>query len=152
MRRECRKRFPRHRLQRKTLVSDPGMHHGTCVTHVLWCMPGSLTHSNRASVPGISGACASRNFAYRVSGPCLWINCEGYECDSLLLHHSQINSNQVCCFTNKMINTTKIRQIQWRFKHKIYSMSKKIQYCKGGGKPGWTYLQIGWNIHGTWTK
>ena len=23
-------------------VSDPGMHHGTCVTHVPWCMPGSL--------------------------------------------------------------------------------------------------------------
>ena len=24
-------------------VSDPDMHHGTCVTHVLWFMPGSLT-------------------------------------------------------------------------------------------------------------
>ena len=24
-------------------VSDPVMHHGTCVTHVPWCMPGSLT-------------------------------------------------------------------------------------------------------------
>ena len=24
-------------------VSDPAMHHGTCVTHVPWCMPGSLT-------------------------------------------------------------------------------------------------------------
>ena len=24
-------------------VSDPDMHHGTCVTHVTWCMPGSLT-------------------------------------------------------------------------------------------------------------
>ena len=24
-------------------VSDPNMHHGTCVTHVPWCMPGSLT-------------------------------------------------------------------------------------------------------------
>ena len=24
--------------------SDPGMHHGTCVTHVPWCMPGSLTN------------------------------------------------------------------------------------------------------------
>ena len=23
-------------------VSNPDMHHGTCVTHVLWCMPGSL--------------------------------------------------------------------------------------------------------------
>ena len=24
-------------------VSDPGIHHGTCVRHVPWCMPGSLT-------------------------------------------------------------------------------------------------------------
>ena len=26
-------------------VSDRDMHHGTCVTHVPWCMPGSLTSS-----------------------------------------------------------------------------------------------------------
>ena len=24
-------------------VSDPDLHHGTCVAHVPWCMPGSLT-------------------------------------------------------------------------------------------------------------
>ena len=29
MLRECRERFPRHRLQRKPLVRDPGRHHGT---------------------------------------------------------------------------------------------------------------------------
>ena len=43
MRREFRERFPRHRLQRKPLVSDPSMHHDTCITHVPLCMPGSLT-------------------------------------------------------------------------------------------------------------
>ena len=42
MRRECRERFPRHWFQRKMLVSDPGMHHSTCATHVPWCMSGSL--------------------------------------------------------------------------------------------------------------
>ena len=26
-------------------VSDPDMHHGTCATHVGWCMSGSLTSS-----------------------------------------------------------------------------------------------------------
>ena len=45
MRRECRGRFPRHWFQRKLLVSDPGMQHGTCVTHVSWCMSGSLTRA-----------------------------------------------------------------------------------------------------------
>ena len=43
MRRECRERFPRHRLRRKSLVTDPSVHHRTCVTHVPWCMSGSLT-------------------------------------------------------------------------------------------------------------
>ena len=70
MRRECRERFPRHRLQRKPLVSDPGMHHGTCVTHVPWCMSGSLTSGGGENVPGIPSACATRNFAYLVRGPC----------------------------------------------------------------------------------
>ena len=38
MRRECWGTFsPSQR------VSDPDMHHGTCVTHVLWCMPRSQT-------------------------------------------------------------------------------------------------------------
>ena len=50
--------FPRRRFQRKPLVSDPGMHHGTCVTHVPWCMSGSLACSDGENVPGIPGACA----------------------------------------------------------------------------------------------
>ena len=50
--------FPRRRFQRKPLVSDPGMHHGTCVTHVPWCMSGSLTRGDGENVPGIPGACA----------------------------------------------------------------------------------------------
>ena len=66
----CRKRFPRPRLQRKPLVSDPGMYHGTCVTHVSWYMPESLTRGGRENVPGIHDACTTRNFAYLVRGQC----------------------------------------------------------------------------------
>ena len=51
--------FPHRRIQMKLLVSDPGMHHGTCVTHVPWCMSGSLTHGGGENVPGIPGTCAS---------------------------------------------------------------------------------------------
>ena len=69
MHRECRERFPRYRLHRKPLVSDPGMHHSTCVTHVPWCMSGSLIRGSGENVPGIPGACATRNFAYLVRGP-----------------------------------------------------------------------------------
>ena len=50
--------FPRRRFQRKPLVCDPGMHHGTCVTHVPWCMSGSLTCSDEENILVIPGACA----------------------------------------------------------------------------------------------
>ena len=51
--------FPRGRLQKKPLASDPDMHHGTCMTHVPWRMSGSLTRCGGENVPGIPGACAS---------------------------------------------------------------------------------------------
>ena len=51
MHRVCQERFPRHRLQRKPLVSDPGMHHGTCLTHVPWCLSGSLTRGGGKTFP-----------------------------------------------------------------------------------------------------
>ena len=56
-------------------ASYPDMHHGTCVTHVPWCMPGSLTSgfplesAVRENVPGIPGACATRNVTYLVKCP-----------------------------------------------------------------------------------
>ena len=65
MYRECREYVPHPRR-----VSDPDMHHGACVTHVPWCMPGSLTSGGGGgeNVPGICNACATRNFAYQVRG------------------------------------------------------------------------------------
>ena len=69
MRRECRERFLRHRLQRKPLVSNPGMHHGTWGTHVPCCMSGSLTRGDGENVPGIPGSCAARNFTHMAWGP-----------------------------------------------------------------------------------
>ena len=64
--------FPRLRLQRKPLVSDPDMHHGTCVTHVPWCMSGSLNRGGGENVPGIPGTCANRNLTYLARGPWLF--------------------------------------------------------------------------------
>ena len=69
MRLECRANFPRHRLQRKPLVSDPDMHHGTCMTHVPWCMSGSLTRRGGENVLGISDTCATHNCMYLARGP-----------------------------------------------------------------------------------
>ena len=69
MRRGCRERFPRYRLQMTLLVSDPCMHHDTCVTHVPWCMSGLLTRGGGENVTGIPGACATRNFTYLARCP-----------------------------------------------------------------------------------
>ena len=71
---ECRERFPHNWLHRKPLVSDPSTHHGTFVTHVPWCMSGSLTHDARENIPGIPGACAHRNFTYLARGPWSYVS------------------------------------------------------------------------------
>ena len=65
-------------------VSDPDMHHGTCVMHVPWCMSGSLSNGflwsrwGGENVPGTPGACATRNFTYLVRGP--WDMSPGSHC------------------------------------------------------------------------
>ena len=55
-------------------VSDPDMHHGTCVTHVPWCKPGSLTSGFLWNWRGGGGGGRSRhsrrmrNLQFSVSG------------------------------------------------------------------------------------
>ena len=77
-------------------VSDPDMHHGTCMTKVPWCMPGSLTscflwNRWRGNVTGIPGACATRNFTYLVRGPWLKYHCTGI--GRMVWKQLQMNSN-----------------------------------------------------------
>ena len=95
MRRECRERLPRHRLQRKPLVSDRGMHHRTCITHVPRGMSGSLTRGGGENIPGIPGACAIRNFTYLARGPFSdnQYRANGYETYVLELNLSNTISN-----------------------------------------------------------
>ena len=61
--------FSPPRLQRKPLVSDPGMHHDTYVTHVTWCMSESLTRGGGENIPSIPGICATHNFTCLERGP-----------------------------------------------------------------------------------
>ena len=59
--------FSRRWLQSKPLVNDPGMHHGTCVTHAPWCMSGSL--SLRGKFSRHSRRMRTHNFTYLARGP-----------------------------------------------------------------------------------
>ena len=70
MRRECRELFPATDFKgNRYWVSVPGMHHGTCVTYVPWCISESPTRGGGENVPGIPGACATCNFTYLARGP-----------------------------------------------------------------------------------
>ena len=78
--------FLRRRLQRKPLVSDLGMHHGTCVTH--------MRDVCRDRLPAVAGKCSrhsrcmrTRNFTYLVRGPCHSANQE----DWIPWHNRQTN-------------------------------------------------------------
>ena len=54
-------------------------HHGMCMTHVPWCMPGSLISGFlwRGNRPGIPGACATHIFTYLVRDP---------SCGAIIVH------------------------------------------------------------------
>ena len=70
MHQDYRERLLRHWLQRKSLVSNPGTYHDTCVTHVPWFMSGSLTRVGGENVSGIPGGCATRICKYILRGLC----------------------------------------------------------------------------------
>ena len=79
---------PRRRFQRKPLVGDPGMHHGTCVTHVPWCMSGSLTCGDGENVPGIPGACAPATLR-------IWQEAHGGDNVSSMIHCCALHNSSV---------------------------------------------------------
>ena len=66
------------------------MHPGTCVTHVPWCMSGSLTCGGGENVPAIPGACATRKFTYLVRGPCVYNILTAVNCLWTLYFHSHV--------------------------------------------------------------
>ena len=70
--------FPPAEIQRKPWVSDPGMHHGTCVTHVPWCMSGLLTRGGGENVRSIPGACAPASLR-------IWQEVHGWCCQSAII-------------------------------------------------------------------
>ena len=73
-------------LTSKGTASDPGMHHGTCVVHVPWCMSGSISRGDEENVPCIPGASATRNFTYLARGPLSVAHIAGnWKCSSLYL-------------------------------------------------------------------
>ena len=85
--------FPAADFQGNRQVSYPGMHHGTFVTHVPWCMSGSLTSGGGENVPGIPGACATFNFTYLARGP--WTDVCFGELSHYRFHNASVDMRQL---------------------------------------------------------
>ena len=125
--RECRERFPRHWLQRKPLVSNPGIHHSTCVTQVPWCMTGLLTSGGGDNAPRIPGACATRNFAYLVRGPCVdeWMTYEWYVLSTV----SMASLNDGGYIIYMLINKWYINDVCWWMSYALMSYLDELMLC-----------------------
>ena len=149
MRREYRERFPRNQLQKKPIASDLDMHHGMCVTHVPWCMSGSLTHGGVENVPGIPGACVTRNFTYLERGP--WFPCTPCCC-----------CRENCVMVDSIYWLTIFQRIEvtwineWNKTLKLLPvMDTRAQFCMDAGRwsklHNWAWLNKRFEIGGHWS-
>ena len=144
MRREYREHFPRHWLQRKPLVSDPGMHHGTCVTQVPWCMSGSLTRGGRENVPFIPGACATRNIRYLVRSPCNYTGNGAKMNASQHILNSLFSGDLTWCNFKSAISELRVRRSQFYGLRSWALVRLFSDECRV------THLVISWSCQFSW--
>ena len=124
--------FARHWLKRKSIFSDPGMHHGTCITHVPCCMSGSLTRDGGENVPGIPGACATRNITYLARGPWLLMTWRSKESGHQQPCHGP-SSPEIWLLQHLKVNTYLTNILRYYFilckrKVQIVALYKWIRY------------------------
>ena len=138
-------------------VCDPDMHHGTCVMHVPWCMPGSLTsgflwtqwwgkrsrHSRRRRNPqfNVSGK--------RPMGSSFALSCYG-SWNRLVSWLVFILQNRVAWFSGRNINRSTNYYYGWRDDYETFLACRPCR--KGGWKVelGLFWLNINsLNTHGT---
>ena len=97
-------------------VSDPDMHHGTCATHVPWCMPGSLNSGFLLSRWRVKRSRHSR----RMHNPQFYVS--GSNVDT------QLPSTQLCAPPTKMADGPdgKIKQCRFLRVYRLLSYSKDM--------------------------
>ena len=97
-------------------VSDPDMYHGTCATHVPWCMPGSLNSGFLWSRWRVKRSRHSR----RMHNPQFYVS--GSNVDT------QLPSTQLCAPPTKMADGPdgKIKQCRFLRVYRLLSYSKDM--------------------------
>ena len=106
-------------------VSDPDMHHGTCVTHVPWCMPGLLTsgflwsrwrgkHSQHPRCVRNPQFCVSVKEPARITGSTLWWN--QWMPGALIIQYlTKKTSYQVCLSVQDLLRILFVEYVPLRF-------------------------------------
>ena len=90
--------FPATDFKGNRQLAIPACNHGTCITHVPWCMSGLLTRGGGGNVPNIPGACATRNFMYLARGPWDHGTCWYVTATLSSMHLADKNSGLVCTY------------------------------------------------------
>ena len=137
MRREYRKNFPRHWLQRKPLVSYPGMRHGTYMTAIwqevhgllIWWRPRTCLDACRDRWPAVARKTLPASPAH--AHPAIlriWQAAHGPGCSSLILYVTwvcHITSNVLYHSPNKksLCKLTSLLYVNKTFRPDQYYMS-----------------------------
>ena len=106
-------------------VSDPDMHRGTCVTHVPWCMPGSLTSGFLWSQWRGKRSRHSR----RMRNPQFCVSGKRPIADTLELHLSCTNPSQ-CRRSLYVAVLTALWQIPWKLDLRSFRRGVSSDCCK----------------------
>ena len=143
-------------------ISDPGMHHGTCVTHVSWCMPGYLTsgflwsrwrgkrsrHSQRIRNPQFYASgkrpIAKAALLYNEFGNLT------FQLAATFPRSKSVNQPWLCSFPETSIGV-QYHFPHWRellYKHPGFDTSLYLTQCVGIIT---TYSGLGWYIDNSWS-
>ena len=126
------------------IVSDPGMHCGTYVTHVPWRMSVSLTCGGGENIPGIPGACATHNFTNLIRGPLMKPSTfqefnSNEETDISIDIRCQLNETRVFLVDHWQITYLQCLLHHCLY-HKLWFVGNKIAYLPSDSNIGlWIY-------------
>ena len=107
------------------------MYHGSCVSHVPWCMSGPLTRGGGKNYPGIPGACAPAILRIRYKRP--MHKCAHFCSEWCIMGYGP---GAFCICQNNVFNGHKLTRIKslWGFKNTIWVLIEVKTLHTGSNK------------------
>ena len=108
--------------------------------HVPCCMSGSLTRGGGENIPGIPGACATRNLTYLARGPWMGVCIPLYHADVINHLYTKHDAGRLISVSQRKFSSLSI----WSFIIcEVYTNNKHIAICtltKWG--TGWHFTRV----------